>query len=337
MESALWERVGELADRAPRVSDLRHHRLQLLAGSRMRSRGEEVPGDLRAEERRQAAAFLTAPVLLRRIRSASEGRLVLMKGREAGARWAHPRLRPSRDVDLLADDAPAVHVALLAAGFVAAEDLALFGEFHHLAPLVLPGVPLAVEIHSRPNWPPGSGPSIDEIAEAAGPCALGIDGILAPAAAHHAVLLAAHAWSHEPLGRVGSLADVAALTEEAGCEAVAAVARAWGVSRVWSMTARTVEELLYADPRTVRQPIWKRHLGSARERTVFEGHVARFSGPIAAASPAHAPAAVLGVLADTLRPSGEETWSSKLRRSLRAARNASARRSAHEAGLAEYR
>ena len=31
MESVLWERVGELADRAPRISDLRHHKLHLLA------------------------------------------------------------------------------------------------------------------------------------------------------------------------------------------------------------------------------------------------------------------------------------------------------------------
>jgi hypothetical protein len=302
----------------------------------MRARGEEVPGDLYAEERRRAAAFLAAPLLLERIRSAAEGRLVLMKGREAGARWPHPRLRPFKDLDLLVDDAPAVQAALLGAGFVALEDAARFAGRHHLAPLALPGLPLTVEVHSRPNWLEDAGPSADEIAEAAVPCALGIDGILAPAAAHHAVLLAAHAWIHEPLGRVGPIADVAAMTEEAGCEAAAAVARAWGVSRLWSTTSRALEELLCADARTVRRPIWKRHFGSARERTVFENHVAQFSGAIAAASPAQAPAAVLGVVGDTLRPSGEETWTLKLRRSLRAARNSSARKSAHEAELAEY-
>jgi hypothetical protein len=274
-------------------------------------------------------------VLLERIRSASEGRLVLMKGREAGARWPQPRLRPFKDLDLLTDDAPAVQAALLNAGFVAIEDPARFGGRHHLAPLALPGVPLTVEIHSRPNWPEDAGPSVDEIAEAAVPCALGVDGILAPAAAHHAILLAVHAWNHEPLGRVGSIADVGVMTEEAGREATGAVARAWGVSRLWSMTTQTLEDLLCPDARSVRRPIWKRHLRSARERTVFENHVAQFSGAITAASPAQAPAAVLGVIGDTLRPSGEETWNTKLRRSLLAARNASARTSTHEAELTE--
>ena len=43
MDALLWERVGELADRAPRLSDLRHHKLHLVAASRMRARGEAVP------------------------------------------------------------------------------------------------------------------------------------------------------------------------------------------------------------------------------------------------------------------------------------------------------
>ena len=44
MESLLWERVGELADRAPRISDLRYHKLHLLAAARLRQRGDDVPG-----------------------------------------------------------------------------------------------------------------------------------------------------------------------------------------------------------------------------------------------------------------------------------------------------
>ena len=70
MDSLLWERVGELADRAPQVSDLRHHKLQLIAASRMRERGKTVPTELAAEERSFAALSLTTPMLLRRIRAA---------------------------------------------------------------------------------------------------------------------------------------------------------------------------------------------------------------------------------------------------------------------------
>ena len=335
MEAALWKRVGELADRAPTIADLRHHRLQLIASSRMRARGETPPATLRADERRYAAAHVTAPVLLRRIRSLCDGRLVLMKGPELATRWPQARQRPSGDIDLLADDAPAAHAALVSAGFVMLGDPNAYVGLHHLVPLALRGMPLTIEIHSRPHWPAGFVPGIDEIAEAATPSALGIDGLLAPRPAHHAVLLAVHAWEHEPLGRVGSLADVAAMTEEADPVAVSAVARTWGVSRIWNTTARAVDELLSDAWRPVYWPIWKRHLRDARERTVFEHQVAQFSGPVATAPPAHAPVVALHVLDRTLRRANDESWSAKLRRSLRAARNASAPRSWHEAKLTE--
>src|SRR3954465_13400196 len=104
MDAAFWERVGELAGRAPQLSDLREHRLQLVARSRMRARGETLPEELRNEELRCAAAFLAAPVLLTRIRALAGGRMVLMKGREASSHWANPRLRPFGALDLLVDD-----------------------------------------------------------------------------------------------------------------------------------------------------------------------------------------------------------------------------------------
>ena len=74
MESLLWERVGELADQAPRISDLRHHKLQLIAASRMRARRVEVPEELRRAERHAAAIALSATPLIRRIRAATDGR-----------------------------------------------------------------------------------------------------------------------------------------------------------------------------------------------------------------------------------------------------------------------
>ena len=92
----LWDRVGELADRAPRLSDLRHHKLHLLAASRMRTRGEAVPAELLAEERRLAAVSISAAPLLRRVRDASDARIIVMKGPEAAARWPQTPTRSSR-------------------------------------------------------------------------------------------------------------------------------------------------------------------------------------------------------------------------------------------------
>ncbi len=332
MDPIVWERVGALADRAPTTADLMHHRLQLVAGSRMRARGEEPPADICREERRYAAAYVSAPALLARIRSVCDGRLLLMKGLEVSKRWPVPRLRPFLDVDLLVDDARAAHTALLDAGFVALDDAEKYEILHHLVPLGLRGMPLSVEIHSRLHWPAQCPPAGEELFAAAVPSLLGIEGLLAPSPAHHAVLLAAHGWAHEPLGKLGSLADVAAMTQEAGSDAAAAVARGWGVERMWTATTRAIDELLYDRRSLTFRPVSRRHLRAARERSVIEGHLARFYGPLTMAPRRKAPALLLHVLGQTLSRRDDERWRVKLRRTLRAARNACQRRSSHEAG-----
>src|SRR4051794_9214539 len=211
MPATLWERVGELADRAPQISDLRHHKLQLIAASRMRDRGEDVPDELVAEERSAAALSLAVPLVLGRIRAACDGPLVVMKGAEVAMRWPQPRLRPAIDIDLLVEDADTVQASLLAAGFVLLDDPTLYGHLHHRCPVGFPGLPLGIEVHHRPHWCNGSPPDTAEIVAAAQPCALGVDGVLGPSPAHHAILLTAHAWAHGPLDRISHLADIAAM------------------------------------------------------------------------------------------------------------------------------
>jgi hypothetical protein len=115
----------------------------------------------------------------------------------------------------------------------------------------------------------------------------------------------------------------------AGHEA-AAVARSWGVARLWSATSRAIDQLLLAHERSARQPVWQRHLHETRERTVFEGHVERLVGPVVAASQAAgAPLAAARAVSETVRPWPGERWSSKLARSRRSVRHASMRESQH--------
>jgi hypothetical protein len=256
-----------------------------------------------------------------------------MKGAEAAAHWAQPRLRPSIDIDLLVADPDAVQRSLLAAGFVELGERRTYERVQHLPPLGLPGEPVAVEVHRRPHWPFECAPRFAEIAAAARPCALGIDGVLAPDPAHHAVLLAAHAWGHEPLGRIGQLVDVAAVGLSAGLDAAAAVAREWGAARMWSATARTVAALLLDGGRPTA--VWTRHLWAARERTVLEAHLARLRGPLVGAPRTGAPGAVARATADTLTPSAGEPWPEKVRRARRALRGAGVRRSEHNGELDE--
>ena len=170
VRSVLWERVGELADRAPQISDLRHHKLHLIAASRMRARGEDVPAELRQAECRAAAIALGAAPLLRRIRAATDAELIVMKGPEAATRWPEARLRPWKDLDLFVEDADTVQAALLAAGFTE------LGRLHRLprhpspAPPGVPrACPIAVEVHRRPKWPARHAPPFEELIEGAVP------------------------------------------------------------------------------------------------------------------------------------------------------------------------
>ncbi|MDA0179871.1 nucleotidyltransferase family protein [Solirubrobacter phytolaccae] len=325
----LWNRVDELADRAPRLSDLRHHKLHLVAASRRRAAGEAIPADLQHDERLAAAILLGAGLLMRRVRAAvPDAQIIVMKGPEAAAYWPQPRMRPWKDLDLLVEDAEAVQTALLAAGFVEVGDPELYEDIHHLRPLALPELPLSIEVHMRPKWPTATPPSFATLAAAARPSTFGLEGVLAPSPAHHAVLLAAHAWEHDPLSRLSALVDVAAVTHAAGEEAAAAVAREWGVSRLWAATWRAVEDVFGSGaPRSA--PIWRRHLLEARERTVFEGHVERLVGPVAAAPLPTVPGAAAKAIVNTLRPGPDEGWGEKLTRSRSALRNASLRRSDH--------
>jgi hypothetical protein len=332
IEAVLWERVGELADNAPTLSDLRHHRLHLLAATRLRQRGIQLPAEMRMDQARAAAITISAAPLLRRIRTATDAPMIVMKGPEAAARWPTPRLRPWKDLDLFAEDAPAVQAALLGAGFIELGPPLDYGESHHLRPLAFPSVPISVEVHRRPKWPAGRAPSFAELAEAAQPSTVGVPGFFAPDPSHHAVLLAGHAWEHDPLGRVGSLADIAAFLPEVDEQLIDAIARAWGVARIWAATTRAIDRVLLS-PKRRRPPIWHRHLYETRERTVFEGHVERLVGAVAAAPAAAAPLAAAQALSRTLRPWPGETWSEKLQRSRRSVQHASLRESDHDREL----
>ena len=167
----LWDRVGELADRAPRLSDLRHHKLHLLAASRMRARGEAVPAELRgrgaSRGRRLALAGRAAaprPCRQRRADHRHEG----PRGRRALA--AGPRCGRGRTSTCWSPTPHGLQRALLAAGFVEIGDPALYEDIHHLRPLMAPGLPLTIEIHLRPKWPEGTrAPTFGELFDGGAP------------------------------------------------------------------------------------------------------------------------------------------------------------------------
>jgi hypothetical protein len=323
----LWEGVGRVVGRAPTTADLRANGVEALRalgidGGRPHARDGAYEN---------ITAALTVPLLLRRIRDACEGRLMLFKGPEVAARYPHPSLRPFGDLDLLAEDAEAVQHNLIAAGFVPVGDERLYQDIHHLHPLHLDGFPFVVEVHARPKWPAEcEPPPTSELLSSSVPSATRVEGLLAPAPAQHVLLLAAHAWAHDPLGRLGSLVDIAALRPEAARDEVEALARRWRIDRLWEVTAASVDALFFGGPTPWPLHTWARHLPRARERTVLETHVAAWLSALCAAPPSVAARAGIAEIWKDVRPAGGEPASTKIRRATMAFRHSFVRRSEHD-------
>jgi hypothetical protein len=327
-ESTVWTAAGALIDRAASLDDLRAHRLQLLAASLCVAQGRPVPAELRADRRYAATMALAAPTLLARARSAYDGPLMLIKGPEVAAGYPESAARHFRDLDLLAADPDAAQRALLAAGF----EPSGWDEHHHLRPLRWPGLPLTVEIHrlpKLPRWLPEPDPA--DFFAGAVPSRTGVDGLLAPSPEVHALVLAAHAWSHRPLGRAGDLLDIAAVLPPELWHRADALARRWGWTGMWRITVATARSLLGGEGRPpLIASLCARNLFDVRDLSVLEYHALRLLAPLAAVPKRRAPAVLADWAAQLGRKWTEETWSQKLARSARAAANALARKSAHD-------
>lgn len=329
----MWDRIEALLESAPSEDALRLHRVQLLEARRRRQAGLDA-GSLAADENLAAASHLALIPLLTRARESWDGPLVVMKGPELGVDYPAPWLRPLRDLDLLTDDAERAQAALIAAGFREVDDPEIYRDIHHLRPLWWPGLPLVVELHSRPKWPDGlEPPPTGELLAAAVPGRLGVPGIDAPAPDHHTLIVAAHAWAHEPLGRLGHLVDVAVALQLSDPEAVATLARVWGCRRMWRTTRAAVRAVLEVDGGSAALAVWARHLGAVRERTVFEWHVKGLLAPLWGLPPATAGGAIVEELHGAVAPEGREPWRAKLRRSRLAVNNAGIARSEHRLAL----
>ncbi len=332
--SSLWHSVDALVDRSPDIYALWWHGLHLIGARRMRARGLTVPEDIYSEERESALAVLGAPEVLKRIREACEGELVLIKGYEVALLYEDAALRPFVDLDLLVEDSETTHAALLRAGFVEIGDPELFVGIHHQRPLWLPGLPLAIEIHHAPKWPDRlTPPPTRELLDAAIPSATGVDGILTLPPAHHAVILAAHSWAHRPLRRIQELVDIAAMTRTAERREIERLARSWKIDRVWRTSIKCADSLFHGSEKPVAERLWARHLPGAREQTVLESHVQRWLSPFWTLPP-HLAFRELGtVIVDEFRAGEGETWHDKRARARRAVRNALVPRSRHDEEL----
>lgn len=332
MNAVRWDAVDALIDAAPGLEDLSAHGLHLLAARRWRRAGTPLAASLVREELLAEWRVQAAPRVLEEVRAACDGPLLLMKGPAVAARYPHPPTRPFIDIDLVVPDARAAHAALVAAGFQPSADPAGYPAYlHHMPPVHSPRHPIPIELHSRLKWLDGlRAPTFDELAADADPAALGVEGVLTPRPAAHALVLAGHLWAHDPLVRLLRILDVAVITEGEEPDSVAALARAWGSSRLWNSTAAVADALFgmrQSDPWPLRT--WARGLRTAREPSVTELHLSRVLSPFAIYGPAGAIRGVADALAGFARPHDGEPWRRKLTRTARQVARPSMRRSEH--------
>jgi hypothetical protein len=319
----IWPRVDVLVERSPSVASLHHHRLHLYAAWRWRSAGRPIPAQLAALERGAAATRASLGAMAQYVREAHDGPIVLLKGADVAALYPRRDLRPSHDLDLLVPNAEQTHRALLERGF--AEDRAGSlppSEHHHLIPLMWPGLPGRVEVHSAPNWPPWlSSPPSAELFEAAAHESVTGSGILALSPVHRTLVLVAHLWCDDPLGRMGHLLDVLLAAEQCDEREVMNTARRWGLERPWRTTQAVGERVFAVDFRAPRRA---RQLGgglaSMRERTVLSARAAEAAAPFYGLPPARAAVASVRTVFRWLLPEPDESWFGKARSAFRALR-----------------
>jgi Uncharacterised nucleotidyltransferase len=323
-ELDLWKGVDRLVDRAPGISDLRAHRVHLLAARHWRAEGRLVPPELVDDEIRSATMRAIARAVLRLIRDACDGQVMVLKGPHTATAYPAPHLRPFNDLDILAEDPDAAQRALIAAGFTPAgfpDDY--YKGLHHLRPLISPGPsPLAVEIHRWPNWfgwadpPPRS-----ELFAAGVPDVLEVPGIPGLAPAHHALVLTAHSWVELPLRRLLDLVDIAAVSASADRRELERLAERWQMRRVWQTTVSAIDSLFYGDTEPASLRVWARDLSTGRDRTVLETHVRRWLSAFWALPPGAALPQSLRALTEAVLPAPSDSWHTKLARSRLAVEN----------------
>jgi Uncharacterised nucleotidyltransferase len=224
---------------------LRAQRLLPLVAERRFRRSLPVSAQQRREARAVAADQAVAEHLLAEIRAAVDGPVLVVKGPESAACHPRPGLRPFADVDVLVSDADAAAVSLERNGFTWQAEGPPSEDHHHLPPFTLTPLLMPVEVHARPAWVAWCAPPPwTELLADAEPSRTGIAGLQRPSDAHHAVLVAVHAWRTRPYGRLLDLIDVWLLAQSAGVDRAAAVAERWDVGRLWRTTWAAAEALV---------------------------------------------------------------------------------------------
>ncbi len=156
---------------------------------------------------------------------------------------------------------------------------------HHDSPLGFGAMALMIELHRDPGWlswltPPSDG----ELFRTSVPSATSVGGAHALPPEQLALFLASHAWRHGPYTSLIHLIDIELLRQHTDPARVLALAKRWGIEKVWLGLCAMIDWGIYQDgaaPGAVHR-WWARHLDRQRERTLFEFYLATWGRGLAA-------------------------------------------------------
>lgn len=281
----LWTSLDRIIAAAPDAAALRRHGLGPIAAWRMRQRGESVPAGIERLALGAAYASVTAAPLLERIVDILQEPVLVLKGPEVARLYPERNLRTYGDLDLLVHDLPSAERRLIDAGFAELMPGKKIEGHHHDSPLGFGGMALMIELHRDPGWLSWLTPSSDrELMRAAAPSGTGVAGALALQPEQQALFLASHAWRHGPYTSLIHLIDIELLRQQTNAAEVAALARRWGIERVWTYLCAMIDWYIYQEGDTPGHVHrwWSRHLDAQRERTLLEYYLAIWGRGLAA-------------------------------------------------------
>jgi hypothetical protein len=108
------------------------------------------------------------------------------------------------------------------------------------------------------------------------------------------------------------------------------LARRWSLERLLRATLGSADAVLFGGRRPRSMRVWARNVPDVRERTVLETHMGRWLAGFSALGARRGALVLAKEIAKDLRPIGDETWSTKARRTRMAVGNARVKRSVHD-------
>ncbi|MEZ4532144.1 MAG: nucleotidyltransferase family protein [Thermomicrobiales bacterium] len=281
----LWTALDRIIATAPDASALRIHGLGQIAAWRMRQRGEPVPPDIERLALGAAYASVTAAPLLQKVVDILQEPVIVLKGPEVAHLYPERALRTYGDLDILVADLPSAEQKLIASGFAELLPGKKVDGHHHDSPLGFGLLALNVELHRDPGWLRWLTPPSDrELFGMAVPSVTGVANAFALPPEQLALYLASHAWRHGPYTSLIHMVDIELLRQQTDPVELHALARRWGIEKVWRSICAMNDWYIYQEgttPGSVHR-WWARHLDDTRERTLMEMFLASWGRGLAA-------------------------------------------------------